>query len=84
MKTENKIILYSFVLGFFVLILEDLIEFLVFHQRSLSKLSIMEIPAHEIYIDTFVLLCFFFFGFICGRIVVKEKKIKCKSPNILI
>ena len=75
MKTEHKVLLISILLGFLAGFIDTIFDYFIFYQdQSFLKLLVTDVPQHEIYIRFLLLVCFIVFGFICARIISRQKK----------
>ena len=75
MKTEYKVLLISILLGFLAGFIDTIFDYFIFYQdQSFLKLLVTDVPQHEIYIRFLLLVCFIVFGFICARIISRQKK----------
>ena len=75
MKTANKVLLISILLGLLLGFIDTIFDYFVFYQdQSFLKLLVTEIPPHEIYIRFLILVCFVAFGIICAKIISRQKK----------
>lgn len=84
MKTENKVLLWSFLLGVFIWIADALFDYLFFYKGTFQNLILTDIPPHEIYIRSLILGCFIIFGFVCSLLIANQKKIEQKLEDALI
>ena len=75
MKTEHKVLLISILLGFLAGFIDTIFDYFIFYQdQSFLKLLVTDVPQHEIYVRFLLLVCFIVFGFICARIISRQKK----------
>jgi len=75
LKTEHKIILISIILGFLTGLIDTIFDYFIFYQdQSFLALLVTDVPQHEIYIRFMSLVCFVVFGFICAKIISRQKK----------
>jgi len=75
LKTEHKVLLISILLGFLAGFIDTIFDYFIFYQdQSFLKLLVTDVPQHEIYIRFLLLVCFIVFGFICARIISRQKK----------
>jgi PAS domain S-box-containing protein len=81
MKTENKIILTSIVLGVSIWVVDFFLYYFVFNEGPLKELVIIDAFRHESYIWILVVACFIVFGFICSRLIANQKKIEQKLAD---
>ena len=79
MKVENKIVVISIFLGVLIWAIDSLIDSMFFFKGSL----LVEVPAHELYMRTLIVLCLIGFGIICSRLVGQQKKTKQTLANLL-
>ena len=79
MKTENKIILISITLGILAWTIDSLLDSLFFYKGSL----LVEVPTHEIYMRTLIVVCLIGFGIICSRLVGQQKKTEQTLASLL-
>lgn len=61
MKFDYKIILFGLLFGCGVWIMDSLLDYFIFYSgsRSFIELTITQIPSHELYIRSFILVAFF-------------------------
>jgi PAS domain S-box-containing protein len=81
MKTENKIILTSIVLGVSIWVVDFFLYYFVFNEGPLKELVIIDAFRHESYIWILVVACFIVFGFIWSRLIANQKKIEQKLAD---
>ena len=75
MKTEHKVLLISIIFGLFLGFVDTVFDYFLFYQgQSFLGLLVTEVPQHEIYIRFLILVCFVVFGFICAKIISRQKK----------
>ncbi len=75
MKTEHKVLLISIMLGFLAGFIDTIFDYFIFYQgQSFLELLVTDVPQHEIYIRFLILVCFVVFGFICAKIISRQKK----------
>ena len=75
MKTEYKVLLISIILGFLLGTLDTTLDYFIFYQgQSFLELAVTDVPQHEIFIRFLILVCFIVFGFICAKIISRQKK----------
>ena len=79
MKTENKIILISITLGILAWTIDSLLDSLFFYKGSL----LVEVPTHELYMRTLIVVCLIGFGIICSRLVGQQKKSEQTLASLL-
>ena len=72
MRFENNVIFISICFGLIVWIGDATMDYFLFYERSFWSLLISGIPRHEIYIRSFMLLCFSIFGILMSRILYKH------------
>jgi len=73
MTTRHKIVVLSAVFGLLFGAMDALIDVLFFYEGSFPDLFYQNIPPHEIYVRTFLLLAMITFGMIVGWIVEKKE-----------
>ncbi len=69
MKTEHKVLVSGFLMGIFVAVFDALMDFLFFYEGTFLEILIFNIPPHEFYIRSVVVICFISFGFVVGRVL---------------
>jgi PAS domain S-box-containing protein len=79
MRTENKIIILSISLGILIWTIDSLLDSLFFYEGSL----LVEVPNHELYMRTLIVVCLIGFGIICSRLVGQQKKKEQTLANLL-
>jgi len=83
MKMERKIIFTSFAMGLFIWLAEALLDFLIFHEETFTESLITRVPLHDLFIRSLILLSFLIFGFICARLISKQKETEHKMSTSL-
>ena len=76
MKTENRIIVASTLLGLLVWVIDALLDHYIFYEGTFLDLLIFDIPNHEIYIRFVILFTFVIFGIIISKIIIIRKQIE--------
>ena len=62
-------------LGFLAGFIDTIFDYFIFYQgQSFLELLVTDVPQHEIYIRFLSLVCFVVFGFICAKIISRQKK----------
>jgi light-regulated signal transduction histidine kinase (bacteriophytochrome) len=62
-------------LGFLAGFIDTIFDYFIFYQgQSFLELLVIDVPQHEIYIRFLSLVCFVVFGFICAKIISRQKK----------
>lgn len=79
MKTENKVILISIILGVLVWVIDSLLDSIFFYEGSL----LVEVSTHELYMRTLIVVCLIGFGIICSRLIGQQKKTEQTLANLL-
>ena len=83
MKTENKVIALSIILGLSAGALDSLVDYFIFYEKPFWDLLIFDVPMFEIYVRGMILVTFTVYGIIVSRILTKrkqaEEKIKQQS-----
>ena len=74
MKTEHKIIASSVALGLLFGVIDAILDYLFFYERSLWELLITNVPPRELYIRSVAIILFFAFGLIIAGFVNKRKQ----------
>ena len=75
MKMDRKIFLFAIALGLLVGVVDTFLDYLFFYPgKSLLGLLVFDVPQHEIYIRTVILICFILFGFVSSRIIAQRKE----------
>jgi PAS domain S-box-containing protein len=73
-KDEHKVIALSIVAGLFAGIIDTLVDYFIFREGPFWDLLILDVPGHELYVRTFLLLSFMLFGYITSRFLSKRKR----------
>lgn len=73
-KDEKRVIFLSIIVGISFLLIDTIIDSLMFSKGSFWSLLMFGISAHDIYFRTLLLLSFFLFGLIISLILSKRKK----------
>jgi PAS domain S-box-containing protein len=74
LRIEIKFIILSLLLGLLVIIIDAVLNSLIFHDRNFRDLLILNVPAHEIYMRLTILACFLGFGIFVSRIVASRSR----------
>ena len=74
MKTEHKVIAISFMFGLLVWIFDAVMDYLFFYEETLLELLITDVPPHEVYIRSLVMVFFLIFGIIVSKIITERKQ----------
>ena len=75
MKLDWKIFFFAIILGLLVGVVDTFLDYLFFYQgQPFVGLLIFDVPQHEIYTRTVILLCFILFGFVSSRIIAQRKE----------
>ena len=72
MKKELIIIAASFMVGVLVWVSDSALDSLVFYEGSFADLLLLDVPRHEIYFRTQVIIFFTLFGIIIARLSAKR------------
>jgi len=75
-KTKNKIIGLSIVLGLAVWVIDAALGPLFFHKGSLWGLVISDVPSFKVYIRAVLVACILIFGIILSRVVAKHRRVE--------
>ncbi len=74
-KDKNyKIIVYSFIAGLLVWVIDSVFDSIIFYEGSFWELLITDIPKHEVYIRTLAWASFVIWGIITAIIFTKRKQ----------
>ena len=74
MKTEHKVLVYAFLMGILVAVIDALLDSLFFYEGTFLELLLFHIPPHEFYIRSVVVVCFISFGFVVGRVINQREQ----------
>ncbi|MCK4280365.1 MAG: hypothetical protein KAW94_07285, partial [Candidatus Thorarchaeota archaeon] len=74
MKTEHKVLVSAFLMGILVAVIDALLDFLFFYEGTFLELLIFNIPPHEFYTRSVVVICFTSFGFVVGRVLNQREQ----------
>jgi PAS domain S-box-containing protein len=74
MKDEHKVIALSIAAGLFAGIIDTLVDYFIFREGPFWDLLILDVPGHELYVRTFLLLSFMLFGYITSKFLSKRKR----------
>jgi PAS domain S-box-containing protein len=75
---EFRVMFFSVFFGLMVWVGDAIIDYYIFYDKPFWNLLIADIPNHEMYIRSFMLLCFLAFGMFVSSILHKFKKTKKK------
>ncbi len=67
MKVEHRVIVLSVLLGIFVWIIDAVLDAFVFYEAPFLQLLITDVPAHEIYIRSMIMLIMVVSGIVASR-----------------
>jgi PAS domain S-box-containing protein len=70
-RVEYRVIFLSLCFGLLVWLGDTIIDYYLFYERSFWSLLIADVPSHELYIRSFMLLCFVAFGIFMSGIFHK-------------
>ncbi len=73
-KIKYKFIIFSILLGIFGWIIDAIFDSIFLYQKTFLQVLITDIPSYEIYIRTFVSVCFFLFGIILSKNLIQRKQ----------
>jgi PAS domain S-box-containing protein len=74
MKTEHKVLVSAFLMGILIAVIDALLDSLFFYEGTFLELLIFNIPPHEFYIRSVVVICFISFGFVVGRVLNQREQ----------
>lgn len=74
MPREKKIIGLAVFFGFMVWILDSTLDYFFFYEGTFLQLLILDIPAHELYTRTVIIIFFLLFGFTVANVASKQKR----------
>lgn len=84
MKIEHKVLSVSIVLGLLVGGLDASLDYFFFYKKyTFWGISILDIPRHEIFNRVLILVCFVFFGFICAKIISRQKAVEAEKAKLI-
>ena len=66
MKTEHKVLLLSVLAGLAVWLADAIVDYLVFYEGTFWGLLVLEVPLHELYFRSLVLLAFLVWGLVAA------------------
>lgn len=73
-KDEHRVIIFSFVGGMSLWIIDAFIDSVFFSHGSFPDLLILDLSFHEFYLRSLFLLSFVVFGFVISRMLAKRRK----------
>jgi H+/Cl- antiporter ClcA len=82
MKTENKIIAASVILGAIVGAIHYVQDIVLLHETALGD-SKLPHAIHEFSVNIGILLCFSVFGYMCSLLIAKQKQTERKLADSL-
>ncbi len=74
MKTETKVIAASVFLGYFSLVIWSFLDSYFFYKKGFFRLLITDVPIRDMYIRSFVFVCFLIFGIVVSRTLVQNRR----------
>ena len=74
MKKETQIIVLSFFFGVLVWVCDSAFDHLFFYEGSFIDLLVLDVPSHEVYFRSQVIIFFTIFGIIISRLFFKRKQ----------
>jgi hypothetical protein len=84
LRTEYNILITSVILGLLAGVIDTIIDFLFFYPgRSFWELLISDVPQQEIYTRFLIFVSFVLFGFICGEIIARLKKVQEEKTKLI-
>jgi PAS domain S-box-containing protein len=73
MKSENKVIAGAFAVGIAIWLIDAIVDSFFFYGRTVTDLVLFDVPAHELYMRTLVLVALVLSGFVVSRSVKRYK-----------
>ena len=74
--------------GFLIWVLDAVLDYFIFFEGTFLDLLVFDIPEHELYIRSLILVIFFIFGLICawiiGRLENSEENLRKKGEELAI
>jgi len=74
LKTETKVIAASVFLGYFSLVIWSFLDSYFFYKKGFFRLLITDVPIRDMYIRSFVFVCFLIFGIVVSRTLVQNRR----------
>ncbi len=74
MKTETKVIAASVFLGFFSLVIWSFLDSYFFYKKGFFRLLITDVPIRDMYIRSFVFVCFLILGIVVSRSLAQNRR----------
>jgi len=74
LKTETKVIAASVFLGFFSLVIWSFLDSYFFYKKGFFRLLITDVPIRDMYIRSFVFVCFLIFGIVVSRTLAQKRR----------
>lgn len=82
-KHEVGIIALALGFGLFLGLADTFFDYLYFYEDSFTSLLYADVPKHEIYIRSLILICFLTFGLISARLITRLKNTRAKQNELI-
>ncbi|MCK4323218.1 MAG: hypothetical protein KAW89_01710 [Armatimonadetes bacterium] len=74
MRAEDKVVVASLILGLTVWVVDSALTYFFIHTTPFWDLLIVDVPRHDLYARSLVLVCFLIFGILVCRTLAQQKQ----------
>jgi signal transduction histidine kinase len=82
MTIEHAIIAFSIALGLLVGFLDALVGYFFYHDQPFLALLFLDVPSHDVYVRSVILVSFTFFGLVASVIVRQRRQTEEEAKNL--
>ena len=74
MRPQDKVVVASLILGLTAWVVDSVLTYFFIHPQPFWDLLITDVPRHDLYARSLVLVCFLVFGILVCRILAQQKQ----------
>ena len=74
MRAEDKVVVASLILGLTAWVVDSVLTYFLIHSQPFWDLLIADVPRHDLYARSLVLVCFLVFGILVCRVLAQQKQ----------
>ena len=74
MRPEDKVVTAALILGLVTWIVDSVLTYFFIHTAPFWDLLIIDVPRHDLYTRSLVLVCFLVFGIIVCRVMARQRE----------
>ena len=74
MRAEDKVVVASLILGLTAWVVDSVLTYFFIHPQPFWDLLIADVPRHDLYARSLVLVCFLVFGILVCRVLAQQKQ----------